>query len=195
MAHYLYDVAKSFGFGVRNEAKAIRETSDADWRAAIGGIQMAKAGTSIFAEINKYDAAAKAARNTAQYVSKAVNPLLCVAALARVMDEEDKASAALEEGLAVGTMFAGEGIMKSQFKPGSTLAETQAIKRSVRALDNFCKSTRYLKNVKGNAVASALAGLAFIAGSVLSFETGHSLGEYIADNTTRKQPQMVPVEA
>ena len=80
-------------------------------------------------------------------------------------------------------------------RPKSKLAETQAIKRSVQALDNFCKSTKYLKNVKGNAVASALAGLAFIAGSVLSFETGHSLGEYIADNTTRKQPQMVPVEA
>lgn len=191
----MYDFAKSLGFGVRNEAKAMNNTNDADWRCLVGGIQTAKAATSIFAEVNKYDMAARTAVNIANNMSKAVNPLLCVAALARVASEKDKPSALIEESCAMGAMFAVEGVMKSQFKEGSFLAETQAVKNCVNKLDDFCRSTRVLKNVKGGTLGSLLTGLAFIGGSILSFSAGENVGKNIADCTTRRQKAFVPVEA
>ena len=50
-ACYLYDVSKSLGFGVRNDAKALGNGSDASIRGVVGTIQTGKAATSIFAEV------------------------------------------------------------------------------------------------------------------------------------------------
>ena len=185
-ACYLYDVSKSLGFGVRNDAKALGNGSDASVRGVVGTIQTGKAATSIFAEVNKYDKVARIAQNTANYVSQAVNPLLCVASVARVAASEDKLSTGIEEVGAMGAMFAGEGLMKKQFQSGSALTECKLVKNNVAKFEKFCANTKYLKNFKPKSITSVLQGLAFIVGSITSYSVGHSIGKTIADNTTRK---------
>lgn len=185
-ACYLYDVSKSLGFGVRNDAKALGNGSDAGVRGVVGTIQTGKAATSIFAEVNKYDKAARIAQNTANYFSQAVNPLLCVASVARVAASKDKLSTGIEESGAMGLMFAGEGLMKKQFKSGSALAECKLVKNNVAKFENFCSNTKFLKNFKPKSITSVLQGLAFIVGSISCYSAGHSIGKAIADNTTRK---------
>ena len=185
-ACYLYDVSKSLGFGVRNDAKALGNGSDASVRGVVGTIQTGKAATSIFAEVNKYDKAARIAHNTASFFSQAVNPLLCVASVARVAASDDKLSAGIEEVGAMGAMFTGEGIMKKQFQSGSALAECKLVKDNVAKFEKFCSNTKFLKNFKPKSITSVLQGLVFIAGSIGSYTLGHSAGKVIADNTTRR---------
>ena len=185
-ACYLYDVSKSLGFGVRNDAKALGNGSDAGVRGVVGTIQTGKAATSIFAEVNKFDKAARIAQNTANYFSQAVNPLLCVASVARVAASKDKLSTGIEESGAMGLMFAGEGLMKKQFKSGSALAESRLIKNNIGKFEDICRNTKVLKNFKPTSIASVLTGVAFILGSIGSYSLGHTVGKTIADNTTRK---------
>lgn len=193
VSHYLYDVAKSLGFGVRNEAKAMNDTSDSGVRAIVGGIQTIKAGTSIFEEVNKFDRVAKAASATAQYASTYVNPLLCVASFARVCGSQDKPSAAIEETCAMSSMFGVEALMKNQFKPGSVLAESKIVKSGAEHLGEVITKIPLLNKCKAGAVGSVLTGLAFIAGSISGYTLGHNVGENIADNTTRKYRFINPV--
>ena len=186
MTYYLYDVAKSLGFGIRNGDKALNNGSDSGVRGIVGAIQTAKAGTSIFAEINKYDKFAKVAQNTANYASKYVNPLLCVASIARIAASKDKPSATIEESCAMGSMFGVEAIMKSQFKAGSILAESKLVKTGIEKLSKFLQKTPILKNLSTTTVGSVLTGLLFIAGSITAYTVGHNIGKKIADKTTRK---------
>lgn len=185
-ACYLYDISKSLGFGVRNDAKALGNGSDAAIRGVVGTIQTGKAGASIFAQVNQYDDIAKAAVNTANYFSKAVNPLLCVASGVRVYKSKDRPSALIEESCAMGGMFACEGLMKKQFQSGSALAELKVTKQGIEKFYEFCQKTPLLNKFKAGSVGAVLKGIAFIAGSITSYNLGHSLGETIADNTTRK---------
>ena len=186
MASYIYDISKSLGFGVRNDAKALGNGSDADVRAVVGTIQTANAGTSIFAEVNKTSKYSTPACNAARLASKAVNPLLCVAGAARVAASNDRPSALIEETAALSTMFGVEGHMKKQFQEGSLLAECKLMKNSINKFNNFCSNTRFLKNFKAGTLGNILKGLAFITGSISAYSLGHIAGEKIADNTTRK---------
>ena len=186
MSHYLYDVAKSLGFGVRNEAKAMKDTYDSDVRAVVGGIQTVKAGTSIFAEVNKLDKTAKIAKAGAQMASSYVNPLLCVGSFARVCGSEDKPSTAIEETCAMSSMFGVEALMKNQFKSGSVLAESRLVKSGVEQLGETMAKIPLLNRCKVGAVGGVLTGLTFILGSISGYTLGHNIGENIADNTTRK---------
>ena len=186
MSHYLYDVAKSLGFGVRNEAKALNNNSDSEVRAVVGGIQTAKAGTSIFAQVHKLDEAAKVAHNAASYVSKSVNPLLCVASGARILASKDKPSTTIEEVCAMSSMFGVEKAMKSQFQAGSALAESKLAKNTYVTLENTIQKIPFIKNCKASSVGSVLTGILFIAGSISGYTVGQNIGKNIADNTTRK---------
>ncbi len=186
MPSCIYDISKSLGFGVRNDAKAFGDGSDAGVRAIVGTIQTANAGTSIFAEANKTSNISRTASNAAKYVSKAVNPLLCVASVARVAASDDRPSALIEETAAMGSMFGVEALMKKQFQEGSLLAECKQVKSAVNKLNNFCANTKYLNKLKGGTIASILKGLGFIIGSISAYSAGHYVGKKIADNTTRK---------
>ncbi len=186
MASCIYDISKSLGFGVRNDAKAMGDGSDAGVRGVVGAIQTANAGTSIFAEVNKTSRISQVANNAAKYVSKSVNPLLCVASVARVAASDDRPSALIEETCAMGGMFGVEALMKNQFKEGSLLAECRLVKNSVNSLNNFCANTRFLNKFKAGTIGNVLKGLGFIIGSISAYAAGHTIGKSIADNTTRK---------
>ncbi len=186
MSSYVYDIAKSLGFGVRNDAKAMGNASDAGVRGVVGTIQTANAGASIFAEVKKNSSVAQTATNAAKYVSKAVNPLLCVASVARIAASDDRPSALIEETAAMSSMFAVEALMKRQFKEGSLLAECKLMKKSINNLNNFCANTKYLNKIKGGTVGNIIKGLGFILGSITAYSAGHYVGRKIADNTTRK---------
>ena len=186
MSSYIYDVAKSLGFGVRNDVKAMGNGSDADVRAVVGGIQTTNAGTSIFAEAKKGSTLSQTASNAAKYVSKAVNPLLCVAGVARVAASKDRPSTAIEEICGMGTMFGVEGVMKQQFKEGSVLAECSLMKSSIENFNKYCSNNKFLSRFKAGTLGNLVKGLAFIAGSMSAYAVGQSIGSKIADNTTRK---------
>ena len=57
---------------------------------------------------------------------KAVNPLLCVAAGVRVLNDEDQYAALIEETAAMSTMFGAESLMK--YLRSSITGSTQATK-------------------------------------------------------------------
>ncbi len=186
MPSYVYDIAKSLGFGVRNDAKAMGSGSDAGIRGVVGVIQTTNAGTSIFAEANKANRMSTVASNTAKYVSKAVNPLLCVASVARVAASDDRPSALIEETGAMTSMFGMEALMKKQFQEGSLLAECKMVKNSVNKLNNFCANTKFLNKFKAGTIGNVLKGLCFVIGSIAAYSAGHYAGKKVADNTTRK---------
>ncbi len=186
MSSYIYDVAKSLGFGVRNDVKAMGNGSDADVRAVVGGIQTTNAGTSIFAEAKKGSTISQTASSAAKYVSKAVNPLLCVAGVARVAASDDRPSTAIEEICGMSTMFGVEGVMKQQFKEGSLLSECKLMKNSINGFNKYCANNNFLSKFKAGTIGNMIKGLAFIIGSMSAYALGQSIGSKIADKTTRK---------
>lgn len=138
-----------------------------------------------------------------------VNPLLCVASAVRVLRDEDKGSALIEEGLAMSSMFAGEAIFKAVRKevsnsiqratPVAIATDLTSCKEVVRKLNfktmagslNSLFNGKYGKWLK--LAVAVLADLAFVTTSIYCFDKGKELGKAITGRD--KQNETKPVQS
>ncbi len=128
----------------------------------------------------------------AEFASKAVNPLLCVAAGARVLNAEDKKSSFIQEGLAMGAMFGVEGIIKSNLGLAGKSAKyvnNKFLLNLATKTKTFLATTKFLNKIPTNRLTGIIKAAIFVIGSCTAFAAGQKLGKVITKNTTEKDFQ------
>lgn len=144
-------------------------------------------------------------KNICKAAGDMVNPLLCVASAMRIMKDEDKGSAIIEEGLAMSSMFAGEAVVKHLRDKTIPNAIKKASAASLKAELNSCKTAVKSMNLKSlkSAIAGAsgnkmvklggsvLGDLAVVAVSILCFDLGKKIGKKITGREEEKQVGIV----
>lgn len=121
-----------------------------------------------------------AASKVANVASKAVNPLLCVASGMRVLKDDDQYAALIEEGCAMGSMFAAESLFKNLVANPAAQKEIKTSTKWANKLANFVQdSTKNLTGGKKVAVAIA-ADLALVGVSIFSFGAGKKIGKMLS---------------
>ena len=125
----------------------------------------------------------------AKIASKAVNPILTVASGIRVFSAEDKKTATIQEGLAMGSMFGVESLMKSTLGLDNRVgnyAKNKILNTSAKQIKFFISSNKWLSKLPTNKVTGCIKAVAFVVGSTLAFAAGKELGKMITSRTTEK---------
>ena len=121
-----------------------------------------------------------------------VNPLLCVAAGARVLNAEDKKSSLIQEGAAMAGMFAVEGFIKSNLglagKPAKYV-NNKFMLNMAKNTKTFLATTKFLNKIPTNRLTGILKAAIFVIGSCTGFALGQKAGKLITKNTTEKDFQ------
>ena len=131
-------------------------------------------------DAGKFIGVANAASKVTNIASKAVNPLLCVASGVRVLKDDDQYAALIEEGCAMGAMFAGEKLFKTLIaNPVSQKEIKTTSKWATKIASTIQDATKNLKGTK-KVLATIAADLALVGVSILSFDTGKKIGKILS---------------
>ena len=127
-------------------------------------------------DAGKFVGVSNAASKVTNIASKAVNPLLCVASGIRVLKDDDQYAALIEEGCAMGAMFAGEKLFKTLV---SNPISQKEIKSAAGIISNIASNVKNAtKNLTGakKVLLTIAADLALVGVSILSFGAGKKIG-------------------
>ena len=128
----------------------------------------------------------------ANLAGELVNPLLCVAAGARVLNAEDKKSSFIQEGAAMLGMFGIEGVIKSNLglngKPAKYV-NNRFLRNIANNTKTFLATTKFLNKIPTNRLTGILKAAIFVIGSCTGFALGQKVGKLITKNTTEKDFQ------
>lgn len=211
-------------FAVRNGNKAINQGDigrgsvasvhavsimDDISRAGVG--KVSEAAAKATGGLNKIGENVLKIDKISSVASKAINPLLCIAAAARALGDDNKEAALVEETVAMGAMFGAETLfkavktpMEALVKAGSSnvadvakqLAESKGLasKLGGKVLNNktasgvFKTIADFASKSKGRQAAVMIAsGLAFAAVSIFGYSMGKKLGEKISGRSNEKK--------
>lgn len=127
---------------------------------------------------------------------KAVNPLLCVAAGVRVLNDDDQYAALIEETSAMATMFGAESVMKyarsaltnsSQATTGLAGKTANLLSSSSKIKGLAEKASKWYKNLGTSTNGSAKQMIVrigldalFVGGSILAYNVGKKIGEFFS---------------
>ncbi len=173
--------ASIFGEGLSNAASTALEFVDSGILKATDAIGCSDAAKALSASEGTKSIIGAVA-------NKAVNPLLCVAAGVRVLNDDDQYSALIEEGSAMGLMFGTEKLMKTGTKKfyqiaekgaSSVLSESTGIKKTLA--DTIQKAAKGFSKLTSGQKTLAKIGidLLFVAGSIGAYTLGKNIGKKI----------------
>ncbi len=128
-----------------------------------------KAAVDAFEQISKENKAVAYAGKGLNFLSRNINPLICVSSGIQVLTSDDKERAGIIQGTALGTMFIGEGTMKNQFPK---LKEYKGVDKLIKNIQKFAKKWHCEKGLP-----AVIKGLTFVTGSTLSYAVGEKLGK------------------
>lgn len=170
-------------------------------KGAIGA--MAKKSDALATCVGEMSDVIKGARETSKVfdgvckgagiLSKAVNPLLCVASGVRVYKSKDKKRTAVKEAGAMSLMFAGEGVWKRLFGLGGHTASYTNYKwvnSAVNGIKKFLTTNKFLSKIPLGKWGVLLKALGFVAVSCTCFALGSKLGEKSASLMFDKDNKM-----
>lgn len=144
-----------------------------------------------------------AASEIGALAQSAVNPLLCVAAGARVLKDDDQYAALIEETMAMGAMFGAESIMK--YARSSVTGSKQATKGLAGQVAKVLDNTKSLNSIKEKAsqwfsnlgkgtngsikqtVAKIGIDALFVCGSILAYNIGHKVGTLLSHRNEKEE--------
>ena len=133
---------------------------------------------------------------------KAVNPLLCVAAGVRVLNDDDQYAALIEESSAMAAMFGAESVMK--YARSALTNSTQATTGLAGKTANLLSSSSTIKNLAEKAsnwykkLGTSTNGSAkqtlvkigldvlFVGGSILAYNIGKKVGEFFSNRENKE---------
>lgn len=149
-----------------------------------------KGAATILNGVDKLGSAAgvsNAATKVTGLASKAVNPLLCVASGVRILKDDDQYAALIEEGAAMGTMFASEKLFKKLVANPLTQADYEAAGKMASGFTS--KLANWAKNLsKGKKTALTIAAdVALVAVSIISFDIGKNAAKTVSNREERAQ--------
>jgi len=134
-----------------------------------------------------------AAGKITNFASKAVNPMLCVASGIRILNDDDKYAAIIEEAGAMGTMFAAEKLYKNMILnpvAGKELATNSKIIKSVATkVDDLTKGLTGKKKL----VATILTEVGLVCVSILGFDTGKKIGKKFSNREVQQANIQQPI--
>lgn len=212
MSVSLADPIRMMIFGCMNTEKAKNSLrADTTERGIVAGLQLKNATSDILElaqnktgavadGLNRVSGGIKTARNTSKvfdalcvgvnFVSKLVNPILCVASAVRAWSAQDKKSATIKEFGAMSAMFATEWGYKKLFGLGGKTANYKNVKlidKIITSGKKFCQNNKVLGKLPQERLGALIKGIGFIIASCSAFEIGSKTGEWVAKNTTAKQ--------
>lgn len=130
----------------------------------------------VFEQVSKSEKLLEYAGKGVNFVSKHINPFICVAGGVKVLTAEDKGSALIEETASLGAMFTGEHFLK---KYAEQIHQNTGINKLAKAFDaQFLKSKPKLKGKFGK----VLEGVLFVTGSIISYAAGNKVGKLATSN-------------
>lgn len=132
----------------------------------------AKNASAILSDFAKEEKLVAAAGKGVQFLSKNVNPLICVSAGLDVFNSKDKEKSLLTNGYALGTMFVVEDLMKHNLDKIPKMKSMEKISESVM---KFAKSHKCEKGLP-----AVVHGVAFVIGSCMAYSLGEKLGNEVA---------------
>lgn len=122
-----------------------------------------------------------------------INPIICATGAVKVLTAEDKTNAAIQEGLALGTMFACEAGAKKLFglpkfekvngqkvaiKRDPLLRKNPFLEKQSEALKDFCETTKICnKSIKW--IPGTLKGIGFACASIAGYKLGLALADKV----------------
>lgn len=143
----------------------------------------ARSTMSVFSKMAKQHKAFEYAGKVTKFAVDNVNPLICVAGAYKTLKSDDKVKTGITEFCALGTMFAGESLIKNNY---DLVVNSKICKNVLKKASD----TKLLKpvfeylakhNLSGK-VGSIIKGLAFVAGSIGSYTLGQKLGENVSNS-------------
>ena len=142
-------------------------------------------------DVGKFVGVTNAASKVTNIASKAVNPLLCVASGIRVLKDDDQYAALIEEGCAMGAMFAGEKLFKTLIANPVTQKEVKTTaKWASKIVSTLQDATKNLSGTK-KVLVSIAADLALVGVSILSFDIGKKIGKTLSGRDSEENQDKI----
>lgn len=179
---------------VTNAAKGVANIAKESKNALASGIVSAE--ESIKA-LSKSDKVLNGIGKVVNFTADHINPLIVATGAVKVACADDKADAAVSEGLALGAMFGSEAIakrvigmpmMKKNEVTGKKVPVAREgyykknpfLEKQASALKDYCETAKVCnKSIKF--LPGALKGLAFVMASIGGYKLGHSVANLILD--------------
>jgi len=147
--------------------------------------ETAKTAQSAFSIFDKYAKQSKlvdCAGKVVNWATHNVNPLICASGAVKVLTSDDKVHTGITQTGALAGMFLGEGLMKLHLgnfineqnilQLAEKVKNTPGLKRAAQAV---------LESTHCGKAAAILKGLAFVCGSITSYNIGEKIGKLEAD--------------
>ena len=204
----IFETAKSLGFAKRRVSKGLNGDPSS---FAVAGAQIGKAiknaaiwnnavGRTAKVCIDTINTAAKSsslagyAAKTFNFATTYVNPLIATTGVIKVACAKDKSSEAINQGLALGTMFTAEGLAKKFItEQGRKALKESNIYKNSGALQSVCKFMTDIDKYASRAKSSKLGKIGiplvkaatFIGVSIAGYAIGSKIAKEI--NSARKE--------
>ena len=182
--------------------KGLRATEDLTYSyentsSAAESIKSMNSTVKTASETNKF---LKVTKNIFNFVSKYINPLICVAEGIKVISSDDKADAAVRGVLGLGCMFTFEKYAKKYMgmpymtihkngtretvKREALYHKNPFVEKQVNAMKDYCMTKQALKSVPGAAKA-----LLFVAASISGCKVGNTFANILIGKEKEKKAQ------
>ena len=142
----------------------------------------ARSTLSVFSNMAKQNKAFEYAGKVTKFAVNNVNPLICVAGAYKTLKSEDKVKTGITEFCALGTMFAGEALVKQIYDAIVNSKMCNNILKKASGTKLLKPVFDYLKknNLSGKA-GSIIKGITFVAASIGCYTLGQKLGDDLSE--------------
>ncbi|MDD3420579.1 MAG: hypothetical protein PHE78_08315 [Candidatus Gastranaerophilales bacterium] len=184
------NVISSAIFCARNVDKAERQDKVGRWAVAVGqgkkvfdyvrtlDNDLGKGANEAYKNITMVSEKSKALQGLGKavdFASKKVNPLICVSSGIDILRAKDKEEAFVENGAALGGMFATEKLMKDHL---DDVVKIKGIDTIAQKVMKYSTKNKYTK-----AIPSIIHGTAFVIGSCTGYSIGQKFGKLLLNET------------
>lgn len=143
----------------------------------------ARSAVSVFSDMAKENKAFEYAGKFTKFAVNNVNPLICVSGAIKTAMSDDKVKTGITEAMALGAMFAGEGLTKQYYDKAINSDTCRSLIDKLSKTKGINKIFNYLSKHKLNGKAAAIIkGIAFISASITSYNIGENVGKKFADD-------------
>lgn len=147
----------------------------------------ARSAVSVFSNLAKEHKAFEYAGKVTKFAIDNVNPLICASGVIKTAMADDKVKTGITEVAALGTMFAGEALIKDYYSKAAKSKTLQNTIKKASETELLKPVFKYTEKHKLNGkIGSIIKGLTFIAGSMTAYSIGHSIGNNVADKVETK---------
>ena len=140
----------------------------------------ARSTLSVFSELAKQNKAFEYAGKFTKFAVDNVNPLICASGVVETAMSDDKVGTGITEAAALGTMFAGEALIKQNY---DKIANSKTVKNACKKLADSSILKPLAENISKSHAGKAgkiVKGLTFVAGSMASYAAGEKLGKHFS---------------